>query len=240
MSNSFVPTTGCEPSFTNRWLIVPAVSIGGIPQLTADLLITTLQLKRVGHLNDPNVLPIACVDPCALGQTGITTALEVLQSDNEHFTVIQQRSPELPVIKWPIQGILLLSSLDITYRADIREPGKDFRYVTVHGDHESLKPLLHQATTASITPLESIIHEDDAALADQITALHEIPMMHGAGVSRRLLVTARDQPLPVLDLCLYTAEGDNTQNALKMADKVAQLLSLSGVSTNNEGKLPTL
>jgi hypothetical protein len=41
-----------------------------------DLLIATLQLKRVGYLNDPNVLPIACIDPCDVGQSGITTALE--------------------------------------------------------------------------------------------------------------------------------------------------------------------
>ncbi|RKP24845.1 hypothetical protein SYNPS1DRAFT_29408 [Syncephalis pseudoplumigaleata] len=94
-----LPIQGGNPAYL-QWLQEsarpPAVSIGGVPQLAVDLLITTLRLKRVGHLNDPNVLPVACVDPCAVGETGITTALEVLQSDDGKITVVQQRSPELP------------------------------------------------------------------------------------------------------------------------------------------------
>ncbi|KAI8051250.1 PAC2 family-domain-containing protein [Syncephalis plumigaleata] len=258
MSNTFVPVSGYQSNFANSWLIIPAVSTGGVPQLATDLLVTTWRLNRVGHLNDPNVLPIACVDPCAIGQTGITTALEVLQSDDGQVTVIQQRSPELPgrrqalvdnLLKFAqdnqFKGILLLSSLDMIYRPDMQLPGKEFRYVVVHGDKAPLSALIDRATTIHVKPLESILHEDDAAIAEQIIALDVVPMMHGSGITRRLLVTAHQLSLPVMALCLYTVEGDNTQGALSMTDKLVQLLSIPGLTADKQDastmawKIPT-
>jgi hypothetical protein len=84
---------------------------------------------------------------------------------------------------------------------------KELRYVAVHEDKNLLPVLIERATTAHITPLESILHEDDAAIAEQIAALDVVPMIHGAGISRRLLVTAHQLSLPVMALCLYTVEG---------------------------------
>jgi hypothetical protein len=78
--------------------------------------------------------------------------------------------------------------------------------VSVHA--EATGQLISQAATADIIKLESILDQDDAAMVEQIAALDEIPMMHGSGITRRLLVTAaRQQTLPVMALCLYAAEG---------------------------------
>ena len=89
---------------------------------------------------------------------------------------------------------------------------KDLSYIVAHASHEAMQPLLDRAATLSVTQLEPVLHEDDAALADQIVALNEIPMMHGAGISRRLLVTGREQSLPIFNLCLYTAEGGESES----------------------------
>ena len=36
----------------------PSISVGNVGQLTVDLLVNTLQLPRVGYLNDPAILPL--------------------------------------------------------------------------------------------------------------------------------------------------------------------------------------
>ena len=36
----------------------PSISVGNVGQLTADLLINTLELSRVGYVQDPTILPL--------------------------------------------------------------------------------------------------------------------------------------------------------------------------------------
>ena len=43
--------------FGGSTLVVADVSRGNVGQLAADLLITTLQMRRVGYFNDADVLP---------------------------------------------------------------------------------------------------------------------------------------------------------------------------------------
>lgn len=67
-----------ESTLKDSILIVPAVSAGNVPQLTADLLIYTLGLKLVGRLDDTYVYPfIGPRDgPEGSDLSGISTALE--------------------------------------------------------------------------------------------------------------------------------------------------------------------
>lgn len=53
----FLPTPDASPMFKGATLVVADVSRGNVGQLAADLLITTLQMKRVGYFEDPDVLP---------------------------------------------------------------------------------------------------------------------------------------------------------------------------------------
>ncbi|WVQ93761.1 hypothetical protein IAU59_000839 [Kwoniella sp. CBS 9459] len=94
----FYPVTGFSPgSFRNSTLIVPAVSLGNVPQLTSDLLITSLGLKRVGQIGDDDtVAPFA-----GRGEDGevVTGGLEVYGHEGSELFVIQQRSPTLKTKK---------------------------------------------------------------------------------------------------------------------------------------------
>lgn len=45
------------PNFKGTTLLIADVSRGNVGQLAADLLVTTLQMQRVGYFNDPDVLP---------------------------------------------------------------------------------------------------------------------------------------------------------------------------------------
>ena len=46
------------------------MSVGNVGQLTADLLISTLQIPSVGYLHDESLLPLCGNDP--YGKTGVS------------------------------------------------------------------------------------------------------------------------------------------------------------------------
>ena len=57
----------------------PAVSIGNVGQLTIDLLIYNLDLKRVGYLYDSSILPLVGNDPftsSGMREGGLVTSAE--------------------------------------------------------------------------------------------------------------------------------------------------------------------
>jgi len=62
--------------------VQPAVSVGNVGQLACDLLISTLNSRRVGYLYDDSTVPVAGSDPFDQHSRHITTAVEGLVS---HF-----------------------------------------------------------------------------------------------------------------------------------------------------------
>ncbi|KAF9904822.1 Proteasome assembly chaperone 2 [Lobosporangium transversale] len=116
--NTFVASPGFDVSrLKGTTLILPSVSIGNVPQLTIDLLLATLKLDRVGCIEDENVVPVlgpadSVLDPMTPSTirknnnvaapaatraeaTGpaLALAVEVFQSKDGKWTLIQQRSP---------------------------------------------------------------------------------------------------------------------------------------------------
>ncbi|WVZ01931.1 hypothetical protein V8G54_022737 [Vigna mungo] len=90
----FVPEEGKHLNEDCSTLILPALSIGNVGQLVADLLISSMGSERVGYLDDPNVLP--CVGNDAYGpfpQGDLALPLEAYDSPSNALTIIQQRSP---------------------------------------------------------------------------------------------------------------------------------------------------
>ena len=53
------PPSAPVPAFKFSTLIFPSVSIGNVPQLAVDLLITTLNVPLVGYMSSPYLLPCA-------------------------------------------------------------------------------------------------------------------------------------------------------------------------------------
>ncbi|PWY99365.1 hypothetical protein BCV70DRAFT_200941 [Testicularia cyperi] len=121
--------------FQGATLLIPAVSIGSVPQLTVDLLLQSddLALKKVGRLDPSFCVPFVGAQepsPAHHGSTGLCTALEVFAND-QGLVVIQQRSPVLKSLEseyiaalttWigsvGIDQVLWVTSLDAGARID--------------------------------------------------------------------------------------------------------------------------
>jgi hypothetical protein len=66
------------PEFKGSTLVLPSISIGNVPQLAVDLLVTTLTVPLVGYLTSPYLVPCAgTVESSGIfGNGGIACPLE--------------------------------------------------------------------------------------------------------------------------------------------------------------------
>lgn len=74
-------------------LIVPSVSVGNVGQLSVDLLISTLNMRRFGRFHNDCFIPIVGADPYDDNSDDICTSVDVYVSTEKKLIAIQIRSP---------------------------------------------------------------------------------------------------------------------------------------------------
>ncbi|KAJ8910850.1 hypothetical protein NQ315_015585 [Exocentrus adspersus] len=84
--------TQSHVDFSDYTLIIPSVSVGNIPQLTIDLLITTYELERLSAIWHPAIVPCVGSDPYDSNKSDICTACELYLNEQLKLAVIQLRS----------------------------------------------------------------------------------------------------------------------------------------------------
>lgn len=73
-------------------LIIPSVSIGNIPQLTVDLLITSYNLKKIAIIWHSAIVPSVGGDPYESNASELCTACELYANEEFKIAAIQLRS----------------------------------------------------------------------------------------------------------------------------------------------------
>ncbi|KAG0353995.1 PAC2 family-domain-containing protein [Gamsiella multidivaricata] len=189
--NTFVPSPGFDASrFKGTILILPSVSIGNVPQLTTDLLLATLKLDRVGCIEDENVIPVVgpadkpheATSPLSATATtapgsaasgaGLSLAVEVFQSKDGKWTLIQQRSPTVRhrshfyadnlvqfIKDAEFDQVVLLASADGARRVDIQlRSSTPVRYIS---SPAVPKTLLETIQGLGLEQLENVATTED-------------------------------------------------------------------------------
>lgn len=227
-----IPIDEITSSLTNSILVIPAVSAGNVPQLTADLLIYSLGLKLVGRLSDEYLYPFAGPRdaPAGVETTGISTAIEVFYGNG--ITVVQVRSPTLPgfrrkfvtatlipfITQFDFAETVALASSNAALKESVQTP----RFILMHSPQGSLSERLAKISLAAPT-------------AEAPPSLEYLPE---SGIVLDLLEEI--SALPVGKICapvLFVYEGDNFGDAHEFADQVASVLGLDGEAI--KAKLPT-
>ncbi|EMR08906.1 hypothetical protein PNEG_02688 [Pneumocystis murina B123] len=213
--------------FSGTILIIPVVSIGNVPQLAVDLLVHSAGLSRKAMLDHSLLYPFAgsredAGAPCC---GGIATALDVFGDDK--ITVIQQRSPILPgekkkfvekvllpfIKKGQFREVLVLGSTDASRRNDAEIKGpKEFilsTFQTISGLSE------YFSTLKLISGSKKVF-----------------PKLFSSGALIPLLEHALCQNVSMTALVMYVMEGDNTEDAKRMARITAKACKLDDLSEN--------
>ncbi|KAJ1932376.1 hypothetical protein FBU59_006391 [Linderina macrospora] len=211
-------------------LLLPAVSIGNVPQLAIDLFVNTLQLPRIGILDTPHLTPLS--GPAGFDHQTNTRSvpLEVYQTPDKHWTIVQQRSPPLPhhhrafaqeLIEFIQQAgfakVMLLASSDAALRNDKLIDGPQIRTISVGEDE-----LTARFRALSVTDLHNAPSGEDGCGALKGALAH----LHSAGVTKHLARLCLDAGVPLTACVSLVNEGDNVPDAVMMANAVNSALEL--------------
>jgi len=139
---------GQDVDFKDFVLILPAVSVGEIGQLSIDLLISNMEgVRTVGQILHHSILPMIARDAFHEDSQKLCSALEVYSCPEKKLLVFQQRSPfvkgRIPqfrdcLLAWikeqQISRVIHLSSCSAHVRTDSDLIGSQFRFLVCCDD----------------------------------------------------------------------------------------------------------
>ncbi|KZV69919.1 hypothetical protein PENSPDRAFT_743676 [Peniophora sp. CONT] len=229
------PKTPAPLSLEKKVLICPIVSTANVPQLSADLLIASLDLKCVGIFDPQYLVPAIGGRDDDDNFVGVTSPLELYGRDGVNTVIIQPRSPVLKSAKEEYLSALLQFISDSHFSAVLLLTGVDVQNRT---DDQMMSATYHIAPPNSpphaSTPLSSLtqIPTYTSPVTQhplQLTQSNEgpIPFIPGGGLTRRLLTALPAQfSTPTGALLQFAAEGDNRADAAHLARVVDGVLAL--------------
>ncbi|KAJ2746521.1 hypothetical protein GGI20_001296 [Coemansia sp. BCRC 34301] len=219
-------------------LILPTVSIGNVPQLAIDLLVNTLQLARIGIIDDAALLPVSGISAYD-HISSRPVPLEVYQSSDAKWTVVQQRSPPLAkhhrlfaksmlefIKTGEFDRVVLLTSSDAALRTDALIDGPQIRSITINGDDRVPVDKLQALSLADFGHRVQVAARDDMA-SKEPTLSDVLRQLHAAGIARPLLDKCQGAGVPVLALVSLVNEGDNIADAIMLANAANAALSIA-------------
>lgn len=74
-------------------LVLPSVSVGNVGQLSVDLLISNLNLQKIGQIFSPAFVPIVGADAYDERSNELVTAIDIYAGIEKRIAVVQIRSP---------------------------------------------------------------------------------------------------------------------------------------------------
>ncbi|KAI8504748.1 Proteasome assembly chaperone 2 [Branchiostoma belcheri] len=227
-----------EPNIPKGYtLILPAVCVGNVGQLTVDLIIHTLSMERIGYLHTDCLLPMVGNNPFSTSQddaSQLATGTEVYRSVEKNIVAVQQRAPLVRgkqsefrrrLLEWAKQcgfsRVVLLTSSHAYERIDAQMTGTQLRYL--------LSPELEKSVGEVVgklkwTQLErrrlypGVEHRE----GEEQTGVF-IP---GGGIARKFYQECCEADFPLAVLLTFCAEGDNIPDAFSLANYLNQWLQL--------------
>lgn len=199
-------------------LIIPSVSVGNVPQLTVDLLITTLKLKNVAALWHPGLVASVGADPFYSESKILCTACELYANIEKKVAALQIRSTiETRLIqKFFSELIASLLTLNIG-KVVILATGFDYE---LHNIAE--KDTFHYITNTS----ESEVATKMSSVKPLLRSASGKLIINGAGFGPNLY-EAVSEKLKCILIVKYVSEGENIFDAQVFLNKLFQYINVS-------------
>mmetsp|Transcript_70671 Transcript_70671/g.103573 ORF Transcript_70671/g.103573 Transcript_70671/m.103573 type:complete len:263 (+) Transcript_70671:64-852(+) len=239
---SFLLAADEAPVFKGATLVVADVSRGNVGQLAADLLITTMQMTRVGYFDDPDVLPAVGMEN---GKLSVNT--ELFAAQDSSLFVLQQRSPAVAshegaygqrmaawIRKSAFAKVLLLSSLPAEMRKDQQLSGGPQMTAGVCGSAGEAQ------TRAQTLGWRCVSFAADVPMTEEVEWMHQaIVRTEATPLSSSLLQHLGGEASGgggnVICMFAWCAEGDNLPDGIQMASWVNDYLAV--LTPNEQGQV---
>ncbi|XP_045464894.1 proteasome assembly chaperone 2-like [Harmonia axyridis] len=203
-------------------LIIPSVSVGNVPQLTIDLLISNYKFEKIGLIWHESVIPLVAPDPFDEKSDDICTACELYANRSLKIVTLQNRTSF---------HYKLLSVFIQDLKNDIIKH-KFNRVVCLASafDHELHKidkgKLFYIDSLGSDSVLEQIGFQPQQPVNDKY-------IVQGGGYCTQLYEALRNRTRCTV-LIKYVAEGNNTADSISMLALLSQYIpSLKQLPSGN-------
>ncbi|XP_069476930.1 proteasome assembly chaperone 2 [Ambystoma mexicanum] len=244
----FVPCDGLHPPQLRDYsLILPAVSVGNVGQLAVDLIISTLNMVKVGYIYTDCLVPMAGSDPYAvsIGKSELSINAEVYFLAERKLAVLQIRSPVIKnkskafrqmLVSWikrsEFAQVILLSSSHAYQRDDQQLLGTPFRYLVT--------PAMQNSVGEALRDLHWKEMETVAAYPGVSESEKRI-WIPGGGITKSLYTDSCTEGIHLAVLLKFCSEGDNIPDAFSLVNYLNEWMPLVehsiGDSTETPAKL---
>lgn len=230
----FVPTGEKTPNFKGFTLITPTVSVGNVGQLAVDLIISTLELQRVGHFHTDCLIPMTGNNPYSRGEQDtaiLSTNAEVYSDADLRLAVLQIRSPVLPtklrcfrelLLCWiktsGFSQTVLLSGCHAHQRDDQQLLSSPLRYL--------LTPAVQDGTRDTLRGFGWREMERVSAFPGVAESDRQRLYIPGGGVTKALFNDCCSENISMAVLLLFCSEGDNVPDAFTLVNHLNDWLHL--------------
>lgn len=203
---------------SNYTMVIPSVSVGNVGQLAVDLLITSLNMKKVGTIWHPAILPSVGSDPFFAQKDTVCTACEMYANETQKIAAIQLRSGlefEKAVSFFQELTICLKNTLNI----------KNVIILTTTFAHE-----MHNISPNTFRYISNQEHTEwtqNLNIPKIEPSSNGKYIVHGAGFAIKLyeyLIAETEFKCSVI--VKYTSEGDNRPDAVAMLELLQKILNI--------------
>jgi proteasome assembly chaperone 2 len=213
---------------TGYTVVLPSVSVGNVGQLAVDVLLATLKPSLVSQVHHPSLIPCCGSDPLDLDSSVLTTAMQLYVQDTCKLAVFQIRSGLLPglgsqflndLLGWctdqGVSRVVCLASSHAHERSDAQLSGSPLRYLATPSLTE-ICPVPQTFTRLETKQQFPGLHKEEEP---------EAVFIPGGGLAKRFITGCEERGFQGLVLLKFCSEGDNTQDAIQVADYLDQYLS---------------
>ncbi|XP_016405552.1 proteasome assembly chaperone 2-like [Sinocyclocheilus rhinocerous] len=225
----FIASGDGVPSFKGFTLIMPAVSAGNVGQLAVDLLISTLNMPRVGYFHTDCLTAMAGNSPYS-ASAQLSTGAEVYSHRDLKLAVLQIRTPIIQtkvrsfrklMVSWiKSSGFLrsvLLSSSHAYHRDDQQLHGTPLRYLLTPSLQKEEAPRVEELGWREMERISAF-----PGISDSEQRLY-IP---GGGVTKALYTDCCTEDISMAVMLIFCSEGDNIPDAFALVNHLNDWLHL--------------
>lgn len=199
---------------TGYTLIIPSVSVGNVPQLTVDLLITTLKLDSVALIWHPGLVPSVGWEPFYGTNNVVCTACELYCNERLKLAAIQIRS----TIEKRLALKFIRDFLDCFGQLGLKE-----LYILASGFDYELHNISNKDKYYLASNSKIVEKEGWKVLEKEPNGKFRVS---GAGLGVKLYETVGHSLKATLVL-KYVSEGENHYDARECVLKLFQLLEIT-------------
>lgn len=239
----FIPSQKTPPDLNGFTLIMPAVAVGNVGQLAVDLIVSTLNMSRVGYLHTDCLIPMAGNNPYSTRKEdadGLHTPAEVYMAQEMKLAVLQIRSPLIQkkskkfrqlIVSWikasGFSKTIVLSSSQAYQRDDRQLQGSPLRYLVTPSMCKLSQDALKELGWLEMEKVQAFPVLTDGNAEPRLY----IP---GGGITKGLYKDSCTEDLPLAVLLLFCSEGDNIPDAFSLTNHLNSWLHL----LDNPGEEP--